>query len=191
MKTMSELFAEEGILQRHDKDKWYGLCPRCSHTRRAHNQKKPVLKVQVDGRGLRAFCCHCDYKAVRFLDEGEPFGRNVKSNSRTTAGASHYGRDASNRPTGNSNTLGTARSPSQGQAQNLSRDGAQSWGRLARPVDSVRNTSQRRVVVPKVQSAAEEILDRARGRKVVAVERGLLPGFAPIRRDADYHRGRI
>ena len=183
MKTMSELFSEEGILQRHDKDKWYGLCPRCSHTRRAHNQKKPVLKVQVDGRGLRAFCCHCDYKAVRFLDEGEPFGRNAKLNSKPT-GASHRGADEP-RNTRNSNTLGTPRGASTNQARNITRDSAQTWDRIARPSGGIRNETLRRVVVPKVQSAAEEILDRARGRKVIAVERGLLPGLTCDRRNTD------
>ena len=182
MKTLNELFSEEGIYPRHDVAKYYTTCPKCSAGRKAQNRKKPVLKVQVDGRGLRAGCCHCDFHTARFYDEGEIPGQR---NSGRNLGNSY--RDHATSRDGHTGAIGAARGASAIPAGRIAGHGAPDWDRLTRPGDSVRNASQRRVVIPKIQGTAEAVLDRTRGRKVVPVEHRLLPGLSVNGRNAHPH----
>ena len=164
MKTLEEIFHEEGVTLRHDKDQYYCTCPHCSPTRRAQNRKKPVLKVRIDGRGVRFSCMHCAFHTARFFDEGEPNDRKR-------------------------NPERQARKAAPGKARNIAGNGGKTWDHLARRDRGVSVPPTRSVAVHEVPSAAKAVLDRTLGRRVVAVESGLLPGFNFNWRNAHHNGG--
>ena len=54
MTTAADLITDEGVRLRSCSDgKHYTTCPQCSERRRAGNRKKPCLRVEIDGRGVR------------------------------------------------------------------------------------------------------------------------------------------
>ena len=48
------------------------VCPVCSHTRKAHNRKKKVLKISRVEDGCVFFCHHCNDDGCHFPDGSQP-----------------------------------------------------------------------------------------------------------------------
>jgi hypothetical protein len=72
MKTATQILAGLGIAQSRDRNasQYCARCPRCSDGRstKAHRNQK-CLAVNIDRRGVRWRCHHCEWEGGQFFDE--------------------------------------------------------------------------------------------------------------------------
>lgn len=76
MATLAERLAELGVklgahphgLTHLNVGKQYVTCPQCSKDRKPENQKKPCLTVEIDNKGAKLTCHHCDWHTAFYAD---------------------------------------------------------------------------------------------------------------------------
>lgn len=168
MKTFEDILAEEDVklsdvVKRHDKS--LSTCPKCSDRRKKSHKKIRCLAIWDDDRGVRFHCIHCGWSHARFYDEGN---KNDVAKARTQHG-----------------TRGVAgRCP-----QDSERDRGRDRDRLKWEKSGVRVSQERRVHIPENPDDGQKILDRARGERVVLVQRGLPERAVLVGRSVDHLRG--
>lgn len=70
MKTASQILTDFGIQDRsRGRDTFITTCPKCSHLRR--KKRLACLSVKLDGRGIRFFCHHCNWKGGDFYEHSK------------------------------------------------------------------------------------------------------------------------
>lgn len=69
--TAEEILGDAGIsgINPSKMGRQYTRCPNCSDYRTGFNKKAPCLAVNIDDRGVRWFCNHCEqFKGGRYFE---------------------------------------------------------------------------------------------------------------------------
>jgi RecA-family ATPase len=74
MRTAAEILREFGLPEPPagaDRNRYYSICPQCSHLRSPEHQKTECLGITIDDKGVRWGCNHCPWSGGEYFRNGK------------------------------------------------------------------------------------------------------------------------